>query len=102
MRDQFVITEYLREGKNNVRLIAKPIQNGFGGRDMGIQISGPVEWNVAQNTFVYQRTLLKANSYFGWKRDEKTGRLISKGNPDDTEVVQEFSIDVEKRVVDNN
>ncbi len=75
-----VITDLLRPGKNEIKLVSERIRNSIRDNDVQFEILGPAEWNVTQNRYVLPR-VLQFNSMQGWTRDPKSGQLVYRAKP---------------------
>ncbi|MFQ5732900.1 MAG: hypothetical protein ACE5KM_13230, partial [Planctomycetaceae bacterium] len=75
-RRQAVITDLLKPGLNEVRLVTEPIRNGVSVNDIRIKILGPADYYAGAGV-----TKLRPIAWFsantGWTRDAKTGLLIN-------------------------
>ncbi len=71
-----VITPYLKQGKNEIKLVSTRVKNSIRDNDIAFQILGPAEWNVQQGKFLLA-PVLQFRTKQGWTIDTKSGLLIN-------------------------
>lgn len=76
-----VITPYLKQGKNEIKLVSTRVKNSIADNDIAFQILGPAEWNVQQGKFLLA-PVLQFKTKQGWTMDAKSGLLINPIKPD--------------------
>lgn len=76
-----VITPFLKQGKNEIKLISSRVKNGIKNNDIEFEIAGPAEWNVGKGQYLLT-PILQFKSMQGWTLDSKTGMLVNLAKPD--------------------
>ncbi|MGI8785398.1 MAG: hypothetical protein ACR2L2_17330 [Acidobacteriota bacterium] len=76
-----VITPYLKQGKNEIKLVSTRVKNSIRDNDIAFQILGPAEWNVQQGKFLLA-PVMQFKTKQGWTMDAKSGLLINPIKPD--------------------
>ena len=76
-----VITPFLKQGKNEIKLISSRVKNSIRNNDIEFDIAGPAEWNVAKGQYLV-KPILQFKSMQGWTLDSKTGMLVNRAKPD--------------------
>ncbi len=71
-----VITPYLKQGKNEIKLVSTRVKNSISDNDIAFQILGPAEWNVQRGKFLLA-PILQFKTKQGWTMDTKSGLLIN-------------------------
>ena len=87
-----VITPYLRQGKNEIKLVSTRVKNSIKDNDIAFQILGPAEWNVEQSKFML-KPVLQFKTKQGWTMDSKSGQLVNPTkNPESIERIIPFML----------
>jgi len=76
-----VITPFLKQGKNEIKLISSRVKNSVEKNDIEFEVAGPAEWNVGKGQFLL-KSILQFKSMQGWTLDSKTGMLVNRAKPD--------------------
>jgi hypothetical protein len=71
---QVVITDYLRKGKNVIKVVSHRVKDAIADNDLHFKVIGPAEYNATRGQFEFGRGT-GFDAMTGWKRDEKTGQL---------------------------
>ena len=75
-----VITSFLKQGKNEIKLVSTRVKNSIRANDTVFQVLGPAEWNVTQGKYVLP-SVLQFKGMEGWIRDSKSGQLANASKP---------------------
>jgi hypothetical protein len=78
---QLVVTPWLREGKNEIRIVSARVKNSVDDNDLHIEVGGPAEYSARQQRYLYHR-ILQISGREGWSRHDKTGQFVSKKDPE--------------------
>lgn len=73
---QVVITPYLKQGKNEIKLISTRVKNAIRQNDIEFQVGGPAEWNVTKGSYELA-PVVQFGSMQGWKQDPKSGQFTN-------------------------
>jgi hypothetical protein len=76
-----VITPFLKQGKNEIKLISSRVKNSVKNNDIEFEVAGPAEWNVGKGQYLL-KSILQFKSMQGWTLDSKTGMLVNLAKPD--------------------
>jgi Mg-chelatase subunit ChlD len=76
---QIVVTPFLKEGKNEVRIISDRVQNAYADNDILFSLIGPVEWVAAKKKFE-GKPIVAFEAKPGWEKDDQQG-FVNKGKP---------------------
>lgn len=76
-----VITPFLKQGKNEIKLISSRVKHSIEKNDIEFEVAGPAEWNVGKGQYLL-KPILKFKSMQGWTFDSKTGILVNRAKPD--------------------
>ena len=76
-----VITPFLKQGKNEIKLVSNRVKNSIKNNDIEFDIAGPAQWNVGQGQYVLT-PILQFKSMQGWTLNSKTGMLVNSAKPD--------------------
>jgi hypothetical protein len=76
-----VITPFLKQGKNEIKLISSRVKNSVKNNDIEFEVAGPAEWNVGKGQYQV-KSILQFKSMQGWTLDSKTGMLVNRAKPD--------------------
>ena len=92
-RRQVVITPFLKNGTNTIRLITKVVENCLETNDTLFEVRGPGEYSVANGKYEFPN-IERFNALVGWQRDKSTGQLVpvADANADTFERVIEFEL----------
>ena len=75
-----VITPFLKQGKNEIKLISSRVKNSVKNNDIEFEVAGPAEWNVGKGQYLL-KSILQFKSMQGWTLDSKTGMLVNRAKP---------------------
>lgn len=91
---QLVITDLLRQGTNEVKIVTNRVRNGMEENNINGFVEGPAVYNPRAEKFIVE-SLLEFDSITGWEQDETTGLWKNPRVPDaDTvEQVLTFTLD---------
>jgi hypothetical protein len=78
---QVVITPLLKQGKNEIKLVASRVKNAVRQNDIAVSVAGPAEYSAAQERFLV-KPIVEAKAMQGWQQDKRTGQWFSKADPD--------------------
>lgn len=67
-----VITPFLKQGKNEIKLISSRVKHSVRKNDIEFEVAGPAEWNVEKGQYLL-KSILQFKSMQGWTLDSKTG-----------------------------
>lgn len=76
-----MITPFLKQGKNEIKLISSRVKYSVEKNDIEFVVAGPAEWNVAKGQYLL-KPILQFKSMQGWTLDSKTGMLVNRAKPD--------------------
>lgn len=71
---QLIVTDLLKPGKNEIKLVSGRVQNAIKNNDIEFWIGGPAEWSVADRRFNV-KPLVQFKAMQGWRQNPKTGQL---------------------------
>jgi hypothetical protein len=80
-KTQLVITDLLRKGKNEVKIITHGLKDTASANDVTCDIGGPAEYSLRQEKWML-KPVVQFKSMPGWVQDEKTLRWHVKDKPD--------------------
>lgn len=78
---QAVITPFLKQGKNEIKIISARVPNVIQNNDVLFEVAGPAEWNVTQGSYELGR-VIQFGSMQGWRRDPRSGMLVNLDKPE--------------------
>jgi len=76
-----VITPFLKQGKNEIKLVSSRVKHSVEKNDIAFEVAGPAEWNVGKGQYLL-KPILQFKSMEGWTLDSKTGVLVNRAKPD--------------------
>ena len=76
-----VITPFLKQGKNEIKLVSSRVKHSVRKNDIAFEVAGPAEWNVEKGQYLL-KPILQFKSMEGWTLDSKTGVLVNRAKPD--------------------
>jgi hypothetical protein len=93
---QLVITPYLRQGKNTIKVVSQRVPNVLATNNVKCWVGGPAEYNVTKGRYELKPEV-QFEAMHGWKRDNKSGQLTNtaKAGSDTIERDLEFTLDHE-------
>lgn len=89
------VTNLLRPGKNEVKVVTRPVADSMDDNDVTIEVGGPIAYSPGRDGFVFT-PLAEAKAMTPWTRDEATGRLVRKGDPRQAEFVRTLTFVVDE------
>lgn len=92
---QIVITDLLKQGRNEIRLVTGAMSNNSKGDYQGFKILGPLEYNVARQTLVGM-PVLQFKSMVGWRRDPDSLRLTYVEDPKAQSSEERFTFELDR------
>jgi hypothetical protein len=80
-RSDVVISDLLRKGKNEVKIITHGLKETASNNDVSCDVGGPAEYSLRQEKWML-KPVVQFKSMPGWVQDEKTLRWHVKDKPD--------------------
>ncbi len=84
------ITPLLKAGRNEVKVVTRPVSGALEHDDLTVQVGGPLKYSPAEEKFLFT-PVAEAKAMSAWKHDEVTGQVVGKGDPSQAEFVRTLS-----------
>jgi len=76
---EVVITPYLKEGKNEVKIVSSRVKDAIADNDIDVQVIGPLHFDSRREK-LQGKPIVAFKAGQGWERDKESSQLVSKTN----------------------